>query len=597
MIKKVVKIFSLFYIPILLLSFYLINQQRNEQFQTFGFAQSKDAQNKSHNFIDHCNSLIRDVHYWSQIGYPKEFDPLGKDSLFIKPFLQIINGITDYDQFRFLNLKGQEIFRAERKDNQKLKLAPLQEKKARQYVLDGMLLQPGQVYISPIENNKEYGEIEIPYKPVIRAVAPIFDVDLHPLGIVVINFRMKEILDDLKYKVVDNNITLLDAKNRIITSTHYDEVVPHSIGEPNGIENEIYPQDLSLNQDTTVFYNKSIWTLKKIDLNHPISKVNAETEKFIQVVSPTNWKLLLEVPKKLLDASLNTFYQSLLTFNIIAIIALMTVAYIFQRSRMEKDKHYNEIEVKNLLLSKRRNELQTTNDQISEINMRLETRNKQLSEFNYLVSHNLRAPVTSMSVIMEIIKKEKDPKNIVPLLPKLEKITTSIIELTNDIGEYVSLLDEKEIKLEEINLEKLIHQVKNEFSEMFLENSNFKVRLQLDAWNHVLFSKFYLQSILQNFISNAIKYRKNDANSFIQFKTQMENDTKILYIRDNGTGIDLNKHGDNIFKLYKRFHRNISGKGIGLFLIKSQLEALNATITVDSKVGEGTTFKINFKKS
>ncbi len=597
MIKKVIKIFSLLYIPILLLSFYLINQQRNEQFQTFGFAQSKDAQNKSHNFIDHCNSLIRDVHYWSQIGYPKEFDPLGKDSLFIKPFLQIINGITDYDQFRFLNLKGQEIFRAERKDNQKLKLAPLQEKKARQYVLDGMLLQPGQVYISPIENNKEYGEIEIPYKPVMRAVAPIFDVDLHPLGIVVINFRMKEILDDLKYKVVDNNITLLDAKNRIITSTHYDEVVPHSIGEPNGIENEIYPQDLSLNQDTTVFYNKSIWTLKKIDLNHPISKVNAETEKFIQVVSPTNWKLLLEVPKKLLDASLNTFYQSLLTFNIIAIIALMTVAYIFQRSRMEKDKHYNEIEVKNLLLSKRRNELQTTNDQISEINKRLETRNKQLSEFNYLVSHNLRAPVTSMSVIMEIIKKEKDPKNIVPLLPKLEKITTSIIELTNDIGEYVSLLDEKEIKLEEINLEKLIHQVKNEFSEMFLENSNFKVRLQLDAWNHVLFSKFYLQSILQNFISNAIKYRKNDANSFIQFETQLENDTKILYIRDNGTGIDLNKHGDNIFKLYKRFHRNISGKGIGLFLIKSQLEALNATITVDSKVGEGTTFKINFKKS
>ena len=62
------------------------------------------------------------------------------------------------------------------------------------------------------------------------------------------------------------------------------------------------------------------------------------------------------------------------------------------------------------------------------------------------------------------------------------------------------------------------------------------------------------------------------------------------------TIINLDKHGDNVFKLYKRFHRNISGKGMGLFLVKSQLEALNATISIDSKVGAGTTFKLIFEK-
>ena len=65
-------------------------------------------------------------------------------------------------------------------------------------------------------------------------------------------------------------------------------------------------------------------------------------------------------------------------------------------------------------------------------------------------------------------------------------------------------------------------------------------------------------------------------------------------MRDNGIGLNLNRHGDNVFKLYKRFHRNISGKGMGLFLIKSQLEALNATISIDSEEGVGTTFKIKF---
>ncbi len=82
--------------------------------------------------------------------------------------------------------------------------------------------------------------------------------------------------------------------------------------------------------------------------------------------------------------------------------------------------------------------------------------------------------------------------------------------------------------------------------------------------------------------------------SFLNFETAFEDDKKVLYVSDNGVGIDLKKHGDNIFKLYKRFHRNISGKGMGLFLVKSQLEALEATITVESKEHIGTTFKIIF---
>jgi len=175
-------------------------------------------------------------------------------------------------------------------------------------------------------------------------------------------------------------------------------------------------------------------------------------------------------------------------------------------------------------------------------------------------------------------------------------ITTSLIDFTKDIGDYASLLDEKNIKVEEVNLEKLIEQVKNEFSETLLDSTDFEVVTNLDGWTHVTFSKFYLHSIIQNLLSNAIKYRRGDVKSFVLFETKMENDEKVLLINDNGLGINLKTHGENVFKLYKRFHRNISGKGIGLFLVKSQLETLNANITIESAQEIGTKFKINFKK-
>ena len=92
------------------------------------------------------------------------------------------------------------------------------------------------------------------------------------------------------------------------------------------------------------------------------------------------------------------------------------------------------------------------------------------------------------------------------------------------------------------------------------------------------------------------KRQKSDAPSHIIFESSWENDHKVLYVKDNGLGIDLDRHGDNIFKLYKRFHRNISGKGMGLFIVKSQLEVMDATLEVESEEGVGTTFKITFKR-
>jgi signal transduction histidine kinase len=70
-----------------------------------------------------------------------------------------------------------------------------------------------------------------------------------------------------------------------------------------------------------------------------------------------------------------------------------------------------------------------------------------------------------------------------------------------------------------------------------------------------------------------------------------------LEITDNGLGIDLKRKGKEVFGLYKRFHYHVEGKGMGLFMVKTQVEALGGTIKIESEVNKGTTFTISFPLS
>jgi signal transduction histidine kinase len=106
--------------------------------------------------------------------------------------------------------------------------------------------------------------------------------------------------------------------------------------------------------------------------------------------------------------------------------------------------------------------------------------------------------------------------------------------------------------------------------------------------------KNYFNSILYNLLSNAIKYKSADRAPEIRFKTWVLENRFVLTVTDNGIGIDLNKHGDQMFGLYKRFTRSVEGKGLGLFMTRTQVETLGGTIKVESAVGKGTTFTIEF---
>jgi signal transduction histidine kinase len=105
----------------------------------------------------------------------------------------------------------------------------------------------------------------------------------------------------------------------------------------------------------------------------------------------------------------------------------------------------------------------------------------------------------------------------------------------------------------------------------------------------------YVQSILFNLLSNALKYRAPDRTLRVRIETRREDGYVRLSVADNGLGIDLAKHGPKLFGLYRRFHTHVEGKGLGLHLIKTQIEALGGKVTLQSREGAGTTFNIYFK--
>ena len=113
----------------------------------------------------------------------------------------------------------------------------------------------------------------------------------------------------------------------------------------------------------------------------------------------------------------------------------------------------------------------------------------------------------------------------------------------------------------------------------------------------IFFDANYLESILLNLMSNSIKFASSERKLQINLKTKIEDDYIILEFSDNGIGMDMERVKDRIFGLYQRFHERSDSKGIGLYLIHSQVTALGGKISVSSKVNEGTTFYIKFKQT
>jgi signal transduction histidine kinase len=138
--------------------------------------------------------------------------------------------------------------------------------------------------------------------------------------------------------------------------------------------------------------------------------------------------------------------------------------------------------------------------------------------------------------------------------------------------------------------ERVVHSVQTTISQ-----NNMDISTDFDDAYEVDFNRSYLESILLNLVTNAVKYSSPERSPQVRVRTEKVNDGVKLYFSDNGLGIDLVRYKDRIFGLYQRFHDHADSKGLGLYIVNSQVRVMGGEIDVESEVDKGTTFIISFK--
>lgn len=218
-------------------------------------------------------------------------------------------------------------------------------------------------------------------------------------------------------------------------------------------------------------------------------------------------------------------------------------------------------------------------------------RNKELQQFGYVVSHNLRAPVANIIGITNLLELDHDdPATIERCTSDLKTTVNSLDNVIKDLSKILSITDGTvELIKDNIDLTEILNIVTTDLSEV-IKHADAKILLPLKS-HWILSHKAYLYSIFYNLLSNAIKYR-SAARPVIAVKINSDEEFVKIIVADNGIGIDLKKNFDNLFKPYKRFSLAVEGKGLGLFLVKSHVEAMKGQINVESTIGAGTTFTI-----
>lgn len=234
-----------------------------------------------------------------------------------------------------------------------------------------------------------------------------------------------------------------------------------------------------------------------------------------------------------------------------------------------------------------------TNNRLKVSSEKLKFQNRQLSDFNHITSHNLRAPVSNLNSLLKLYKVEKDDGRRAILFEKFEKVIIHLSTTLETLIETLRIKSETPSNAKEISFATMLEKTKDMLAGQILDTEAI-IEADFSEAPEIIYNEVYLESIFQNLISNAIKYRSPERVPYIQLKTAKKNGKTSLSVSDNGLGIDLKKHGSKLFGLNKVFHRHPEAKGVGLFLTRAQVEALGGSIKAESEVGKGTTFHINF---
>lgn len=239
-------------------------------------------------------------------------------------------------------------------------------------------------------------------------------------------------------------------------------------------------------------------------------------------------------------------------------------------------------------------ELVEQNIELKNTNKALIGQNNKLEQFAYIISHNLRAPIARLLGLGYLIDKAQNEQEKEGIVRLMINSSVELNEVIDDMSHVLLLQKPGSKVLENVKFDEVLAKVKKTLRNEIMQNQVVLITDFSEA-KEVYSLPLYIENIFYNLLSNAIKYQSKDRSPVIEIKTTKKKDNIILTFSDNGLGIDLDRDGEKLFSLYKRFHFHVEGKGMGLYLVKNQVETLGGSIKVKSQLNKGTTFIIKFK--
>lgn len=387
----------------------------------------------------------------------------------------------------------------------------------------------------------------------------IFRISIQPLKLKkIIAEQTKELADQEKYyrtiiHTSTDAIVLIDDTGKILYQTpSADRIVGYTLEE-----------------------------IKEIDiaeLIHPDHR-NFDNEAFLEFLTKPGGKLQTNHQIKHKDGHyiwIEGTYLNLLQDETIHAIVL-TYSDITQRKHMEDERQ------------------RLFEERLSIIN-HLTARNRDLEQFSFIVSHNIRAPLANILGLAAMIN---DPRYDVELKDKaIEGIQTSaknLDSILSDLNDILQTRNEISEKKTHVKFSEKVDKVKELLTDV-IQSKKVAIETDFTQIDSIHTIKSYIHAIFYNLISNSIKYAQPGIEPRIKIWSEKINDKIILHFTDNGLGFNLEKNGNAVFGLYKRFNTTIEGKGMGLFMVKTQVEALQGSIELRSKPNEGSHFIITFHR-
>ena len=231
---------------------------------------------------------------------------------------------------------------------------------------------------------------------------------------------------------------------------------------------------------------------------------------------------------------------------------------------------------------------------LSEQNHKLAVANRKLNDFSNITSHNLRGPLANLRVLLGFLKNTKDREDRIGLVKKLEIVSGNMDRTMNTLLDSLSYQRTVDKLIREaVFFENVLQNVKENLSSQ-IEESGAEIYEDFNGADKMDYPYLYLESILQNLMTNSLKYRSPERPLKISITTIKKRNKIILRHTDNGLGLDMDKYGEKLFGLNQIFHKHNDSKGVGLYMTRIQVEALGGEIEAFGEPDKGMSFVVEF---